>query len=156
MSDSVRPHRQQPTRLPCPWESPGKNTGVGVAISFSNAWKWKLKVKMLSRIRLFANPWTAAYQAPPSMGSSRQEYWNGVPLPFPTIHLSITHRELLKSSSITVDLPVSPFSFISFYLPYFNASVLNAHMIALSCRIYLFILCHDLFTFEVCSEVYFV
>ena len=50
-----------------------------VAISFSNAWKWKVKVKSLSRIRLFATPWTAAYQAPPSMGFSRQEYWSGVP-----------------------------------------------------------------------------
>ena len=54
-----------------------------VAISFSNAWKWKLKVKSLSRVRLFATPWTAAYQAPPSMGFSRQEYWSGVPLPSP-------------------------------------------------------------------------
>ena len=52
-----------------------------VAISFSNAWKWKVKVKLLSRIRLLATPWTAAYQAPPSMGFSRQEYWSGVPLP---------------------------------------------------------------------------
>ena len=39
-----------------------------VAISFSNAWKWKVKVKSLSRVRLLATPWTAAYQAPPSMG----------------------------------------------------------------------------------------
>ena len=45
-----------------------------VAISFSNAWKWKVKVKSLSRVRLLATPWTAAYQAPPSMGFSRQEY----------------------------------------------------------------------------------
>ena len=52
-----------------------------VAISFSNAWKWKVKVKMLSRVRLLATPWTAAYQAPPSMGFSRQEYWSGVPVP---------------------------------------------------------------------------
>ena len=54
-----------------------------VAISFSNAWKWKVKVKSLSRVWLFATPWTAAYQAPPSMGFSRQEYWSGVPLPSP-------------------------------------------------------------------------
>ena len=47
-----------------------------VAISFSNAWKWKLKVKSLSRIWLLATPWTAAYQDPPSMGFSRQEYWS--------------------------------------------------------------------------------
>ena len=52
-----------------------------VAISFSNAWKWKVKVKSVSRVRLFTTPWTAAYQAPPSMEFSRQEYWSGVPLP---------------------------------------------------------------------------
>ena len=54
-----------------------------VATSFSNAWKWKVKVKSFSRVRLLATPWTAAYQAPPSMGFSRQEYWSGVPLPSP-------------------------------------------------------------------------
>ena len=52
-------------------------------ISFSNASKWKVKVKSLRRVRLLATPWTAAYQAPPSMGFSRQEYWSGVPLPSP-------------------------------------------------------------------------
>ena len=52
-----------------------------VAISFSNAGKWKVKGKSLSRVRLLATPWTAAYQAPLSMGFSRQEYWSGVPLP---------------------------------------------------------------------------
>ena len=54
-----------------------------VAISFSSAWKWKVKVKSLSRVQLFTTTWTAAYQAPPSMGFSRQEYWSGVPLPSP-------------------------------------------------------------------------
>ena len=54
-----------------------------VAISLSSAWKWKIKVKSLSRVRLLATPWTAAYQAPPSMGFSRQGYWSGVPLPSP-------------------------------------------------------------------------
>ena len=145
-----------PTRLICPWNSPGKHTGVGshspspgdlpnpgikfrspalqvdslpsespgkpnyaaaakslqscltlcdsidgsppgspipgilqartlewVAISFSNAGKWKVKVKSLSRVRPSATPWTAAFQASPSMGFSRQEYWSGVPLPSP-------------------------------------------------------------------------
>ena len=51
------------------------------AISFSNAWKWKVKMKSLSRVRRFATPWIAAYQAPPSMGFSKQEYCSGVPLP---------------------------------------------------------------------------
>ena len=54
-----------------------------VATSFSNAWKWKVKVKSLSRVRLSATPWTAAYQAPPSIGFSRQEYWSRVSLPSP-------------------------------------------------------------------------
>ena len=56
-----------------------------VAIFFSNAWKWKVKVKSLSRVQPSATPWTAAFQAPPSMGFSRQEYWSGVPLPSPGV-----------------------------------------------------------------------
>ena len=59
-----------------------------VAISFSNAWKWIVKVKSLSCFRLLATPWTAAYQAPLSMGFSSQEYWSEVPLPSPTHHRS--------------------------------------------------------------------
>ena len=54
-----------------------------VAISFSNAWKWKVKVKLLSHVWLLATPWTAAHQAPQSVGFSRQEYWSGLPLPSP-------------------------------------------------------------------------
>ena len=54
-----------------------------VAISFFNAWEWKVKVKSLSHVWLLANPWTAAYQAPPPMVFSRQEYWSGLPLPSP-------------------------------------------------------------------------
>ena len=132
VSNSSPPHGLQPTRLLCPWDFPGKSTGVGchcllwlfkaaaaaaakslqscpalcdpidgsppgspipgilqartlewVAISFSNAWKRKVKVKSLSRVQLLATSWTAAYQAPPSMGFSRQEYWSGLPLPSP-------------------------------------------------------------------------
>ena len=56
-------------------------TLLWVAISFSNAWKWKVKVKSLSPVLLLVTPWIAAYQAPPSMEFSRQEYWSGVPLP---------------------------------------------------------------------------
>ena len=64
-----------------------------VAISFSNAWKWKVKVKLLSHVWLLATPWTAAYQAPSSMGFSRQEYWSGLPLP------SLKYR-LINSKSL--------------------------------------------------------
>ena len=59
-----------------------------VAIS-SNAWKWKVKVKSLSCVRLLATPWTAAHQAPLSMGFSRQEYWSGVPLPSLKTHCKL-------------------------------------------------------------------
>ena len=63
-------HRQQPTRLPVPGILQARKL-EWVAISFSNAWKWKVKVKSLSRIWLSVTPWTAAHQAPPSMGLSR-------------------------------------------------------------------------------------
>ena len=56
-----------------------------VAISFSNAWKGKVKVKSLGRVWLLATPWTAAFQAPPSLGFSRQKYWSGVPVPSPKL-----------------------------------------------------------------------
>ena len=56
MSDSVRPHRQQPTRLCHPWDSPGKKTGVGCHFLLQCM---KVKVKLLSRVRLFATPWTS-------------------------------------------------------------------------------------------------
>ena len=62
-----------------------------VAISFSNAGKWKMKVKSLSCVRLFVTPWAAAYQAPLSMGFSRQEYWSGVPSPSPSQPLASAH-----------------------------------------------------------------
>ena len=74
-----------------------------VAISFSNAWKWKVKVKSLSRIWLLATPWTAAFQAPPSMGFSRQEYWSRMPLPSPYAYCTwsqlffITMKQVLFS-----------------------------------------------------------
>ena len=67
------------TRLCRPWDSPGKNTGVACHFLLQC-----MKVKSLSHVRLFTTPWIAAYQAPPSMGFSRQEYWSGVPLPSPS------------------------------------------------------------------------
>ena len=78
MSDSVQPHRRQPPGSPVPGILQAR-TLKWVAISFSNARKWKVDVKSLSRVRLLAIPWTAAHQAPPPMGFSRQEYWSGVP-----------------------------------------------------------------------------
>ena len=64
-----------------------------VAISFSSAWKWKVKVKSLGHVWLLETPWTAAYQASPTMGFSRQEYWSGVPLPSPYILLHIFNSD---------------------------------------------------------------
>ena len=72
--DSAPPHRWQPSRLPRPWDSPGKSTGVGCHFLLRCM---KVKVKSLSRVRPSATPWTAAFQAPPSLGFSRQEHWRG-------------------------------------------------------------------------------
>ena len=75
-----------------------------VAISFSNAWKWTVKVKSLSHVQLFATPWTTAYQAPPSMGFSRQEYWSGVPLPSPNNDSYVTSKLKLPLDMETWDM----------------------------------------------------
>ena len=77
------PHRRQPTKLSHPWDSPGKNTEVGCHFLLQ-CMKGKVKVNFLSRVQLCATPWTAAHQAPPSMGFSRREYWSGLPLPSPS------------------------------------------------------------------------
>ena len=82
MSDSVWPHRHSPLDSLVPGILQAR-TLEWVAISFSNAWKWKVKVKSLSCVQLLVTPSTAAYQAPPSTGFSRQEYRSGVPLPSP-------------------------------------------------------------------------
>ena len=151
MSDSVQPHRQQPTRLLRPWDSPGKNTGVGChfllqgmkvkcesevaqlcltlrdpmecsppgssvhgicqarvpewgAIAFSRCYPYKrillpLMLSSFSHVQLCATPWTAAYQAPPSMRFSRQEYWSGLPLPSPTLQVDEPYKQYAKSKN---------------------------------------------------------
>ena len=75
-----------------------------VAISFSNAWKWKVEVKSLSRIQLSVSPWTADYQAPPSMGFSRQELLEWVAIafsetPFTTWSLILPQNPMTESMS---------------------------------------------------------
>ena len=85
-SDSVRPHRWQPTRLCHPWDSPGKNTGVGCHFLLQ-CMKVKSEREVAQSCPTFATPWTAAYQAPLSKGFPRQEYWSGLPLPSPPIKL---------------------------------------------------------------------
>ena len=111
MTNSVQPHRQQPTRIPVPGILQTR-TVEWVAISFSNAWKWKVKVKLPSRVLLLDTTWTAAYQAPLPMGFSRQEYWSGLPLPSPygvrkcfnfvLLHIAVqlSQHHLLKKLSL--------------------------------------------------------
>ena len=81
MSNSVRPHRWQPTNLPCPWDSPGKNTGVGCHVLLQ-CMKVKSESEVVQSCLTLSDP-MGAYQAPPSMGFSRLQYWSGVPLPSP-------------------------------------------------------------------------
>ena len=77
---TLRPHGLQPTRLLYPWNSPGKNTGVGCHFLLQ-CMKVKSESEVAQSCPTLSNPWTAAHQAPPSMGFSKQEYWSGVPLP---------------------------------------------------------------------------
>ena len=98
MSDCVRPHRRQPTRLPCPWDSPGKNTGVGCYFLLQ-CMKVKSESEVAQSCPTLATPWTAAYQAPPSMGFSRQKYWSGVPLPSPKKKVSLDIVNSYKPTS---------------------------------------------------------
>ena len=93
MSDSVRPHRRQPTRVPRPWDSPGKNTGVGCHFLLQ-CMKVKSESEVAQSCPTLSWTWTAAYQAPPSMGFSRQEYWSGVPLPSPKYYYSYQQFEI--------------------------------------------------------------
>ena len=79
-----------------------------VAISFSNAWKWKVKGKLFSCVRLFATPWTAADQAPLSMGLSRQEYWSRLPLPSPIILLFVLKKSLHRTQRKCYSLHCAP------------------------------------------------
>ena len=80
LSDSVRSHRWQPTRLPRPWDSPGKNTGVGCHFLLQ-CMKVKSESEVAQSCPTLCDP-IGAWLAPLSMGFSRQEYWSGVPLPF--------------------------------------------------------------------------
>ena len=96
-----------------------------VVISFSNAWKWKVKVKPPSYVRLLVTPWTAAYQAPLSMGFFRQEYWSGLPCP-PSGDLSDPGIEprspTLQADALTSEPPGKP------ELTYFSLILRTAQM----------------------------
>ena len=86
-----------------------------VAISFSNAWKWKVKVKPLSCVQLFATPWPAAHQAPPSMGFFRQEYWSGVPSPSLQVYVKLLDKCLSSNSNFKKGQHSYKFSILLFY-----------------------------------------
>ena len=94
MSDSVRPHRWQPIRLPRPWDSPGKNTGVSCHFLLQCR-KVKSESEVAQSCPTLVTPWTAAHQAPPSMGFFRQKYRSGVPLMF----FHFRHSLLISISS---------------------------------------------------------
>ena len=104
---TLRPQRRQPTRSPVPGILQARTLEC-VAISFSNAWKWKVKVKSLSCVWLLATPWTAAYQTPPSMGFSRQEYWSGLPLPSPNMLSRLVITFLPRSKRLLISWLQSP------------------------------------------------
>ena len=120
MPDSVQPRRQQPTRLAHPWDSPGKNTGVGCHFLLQC-----MKVKSLSHVQLIASPWTAAYEAPPSMGFSRQEYWSGVPLPSPSFWQSGKLNSTTRNSFSVALLSVT--TMLNWLLPKIIYSCLWGH-----------------------------
>ena len=132
------PHRRQPTRLPHPWDSPGKNTGVGCHFLLQC-----VKVKSLSRVRLLATPWTAAYQAPLSMGFSRQEYWSGVPLSSPigtiqqynSTYSLLLFVLLLSYSFISISATNSALYDIYRYITYRLCSSGESWLIHLLCQV---------------------
>ena len=125
-----------------------------VAISFSSAWKWKVKVKSLSRVRLLATTWTAAHQAPPSMGFARQEYWSGLPSSSPE-NRTITNQINNQTKStdqhviyvgVCVYMCVCTYIYMSIYIylnnilqprrTYFRNSIINTIKILLKSLIF--------------------
>ena len=88
MSDSVLPLRRQPTRLPCPWDSPGKNTGVGCHFLLQ-CMKVKSESEVAQSCPTLSDPMDYSLPGPPSMGFSRQEYWSG--LPFASSTIAVKH-----------------------------------------------------------------
>ena len=90
MSDSVRPHRQQPIRLLCPWDSPGKNTGVGCHFLLQ-CMKVKSESEVTQSCPTLSDPMDCSLPGSSVHGFSRQEYWSGVPLPSPTTGYTLWH-----------------------------------------------------------------
>ena len=96
MSDSVRPHRRQPTRLRCPWDSPGKNTGMGC--HFLLQWvKVKSESEVAQSCPTLSDPMDCSPPGSSVHGFSRQEYWSGVPLPSNTPLFPLWNERLPQS-----------------------------------------------------------
>ena len=101
MSDSVRPRRRQPTRLPCPWDSPGKNNRVGCHFLLQ-CMKVKSESEVVQSCPTLSNPMDCSLPGSSVHGFSRQEYWSGVPLPSP--HIVILHNYKLKNTCKFYDM----------------------------------------------------
>ena len=136
MSNSLQPSRLQPTRLLCPWDSPGKNTGVGCHF-FLQCMKVKSESEVTQSCLILETPWTAAYQAPPSMGFSRQEYWSGVPLPSQkTIakeHIDCVFFQNFYGFGSYIQV-FNPFELLSVYIVKQQSTFILLHMAAQYCK----------------------
>ena len=107
MSDSVKPQRWQPTRLPRPWDSPGKNTEM-ICHFLLQCMNVKSESEVTQSCPTLATPWTAAYRVPPSMEFSRQKYWSGVPLPSPVLGFSIMQTKNFQMSKLDLEKEEEP------------------------------------------------
>ena len=108
------PHRRQPTRLPRPWDSPGKNAGVGCYFLLQ-CMKVKSESEVAHSCPTLSDPMGCSLQAPPSMGFSRQEYWSGVPLPSPK---PLSRRQIFQPGNLAKSWVVLGKSFY-FSMPLF-------------------------------------
>ena len=109
MSNPVRPHRRQPTRLHCPSDSPGKNTGVGCHFLLQ-CMKLKSESEVAQSCLTLATLWTAAYQAPPSTGFSRQKYWSRVPTVNKMVRKAVLGCNVKNDRMISVCFQGKPFN----------------------------------------------
>ena len=101
VSDSVRPHRRQPTRLPCPWDYPGKNTGVGCHFLLQ-CMKEKSESEVAQSCQTLSDPMDCSLPGSSVHGFSRQEYWSGVPLP----SLTKMYRSHLRLGSVMMNFSI--------------------------------------------------
>ena len=104
MSDSVRPHRRQPTRLPCPWDSPGKNTGVGCHFLL-HCMKVKSESEVAHSCPTLSHPMDCSLPGSSLHGFSRQEYWSNIVISYHMKHVPLSvspHLSLADISKLNV------------------------------------------------------